>query len=66
MFFDDDVVKVWRLDSIYLFIYWARIKKDIHDRWCEKEMRDQCNVERVYVLLDETEKENFTSVNKNS
>ena len=35
---------------IYLFIYWARIKKDIHDRWCEKEMRDQCNVERVYVL----------------
>ena len=21
---------------IYLFIYWARIKKDIHDRWCEK------------------------------
>ena len=21
---------------IYLFIYWARIKKNIHDRWCEK------------------------------
>ena len=21
---------------IYLFIYWARIKKNINDRWCEK------------------------------
>ena len=34
---------------IYLFIYWARIKKNILDRWF-LEMRDQCKVERVYVL----------------
>ena len=34
---------------IYLFIYWARIKKNILDRWF-LEMRDQCKVEREYTF----------------
>ena len=37
------------VETIGLFIYLLGAnQKD--DRWCEKEMRDQCNIERVYVL----------------
>ena len=40
-------LRVFYTIYLFIFIYWARIKKNTFDRWF-LEMRDQCKVERVY------------------